>query len=256
MRRTPLLTTLAFLTAVFIIPATALAQRRTEVVDRTLPMSATGTLRLNNFSGDVRITAGSSNQFVMKATRTGREDRLRDVRLEVETSGSTISVEANRRDDSRRWRDNENEDGIIHTVFEIQVPAGASLDINTFSSDVIIEGITGHQRLKTFSGDIRSSASKAAVEGETFSGDIEVDATGQSTSPDLSLETFSGTIRVRLVENAKGTIEFNTFNGSIDTNFALTLNSSSRRNTRATLPGGAGRTLRFKSFSGSLRLTR
>ena len=69
-RITRLLATAAF--ALLVMPASALAQRQTETVDRTLPFPANGTLELNNFSGDIRITAGSGRNFVMKAVRRGR----------------------------------------------------------------------------------------------------------------------------------------------------------------------------------------
>lgn len=241
-----------------LLPAAALAQRQTETVDRTLPFPSNGTLRLKNFSGEVRITAGSGRDFVMKAVRTGRADRLKEVRLTVEASGSTIEVNANERDrdDDRRWRDGDGDNNVVETRFDIQVPASARLEVEAFSSDLIITGITGEQRLKTFSGDIESTGSRSTFQAETFSGAIEVDATGHGTSPDLSIETFSGEMRVRLADNARGEVALSTFSGALNVDFPVTLRSTSRRNLRAELPGGAGRTLAFKSFSGNLRLTK
>lgn len=223
--------------AMLVLPVPAWAQRQTETVDRTLPFPSGGTLKLNNFSGEVRITGGSGRNFVMKAVRRGETSRLKEIQLAVESSGSTITVEANKRDreESRRWNTG-GRSNIIETDFEIQVPSDARLEINTFSSNVTITGVTGPQRLKTFSGD------------------VEVDATGQGTSPELEVETFSGSMRVRLAENAKGDLEFNSFSGHLDAAYPVSLRSSSRRNVRAELPGGPGRLLRFKSFSGELRL--
>jgi hypothetical protein len=238
--RTVVVVTGALALAMLVIPIKALAQRQTETVDRTLPFPSGGTLKLNNFTGPVRITAGSGRNFVMKAVRRGTAERLKEIQLVVESSGSVITVEANKRDrdDSRRWRDdyNDGRNSIIETDFEIQVPADARLEIDTFSSDIIVRGISGDQRLKTFSGD------------------LEVDAT--SGAPALQVETFSGTMRVRLPDNPKGDVEFNTFSGSFDTDYPVSMNSSRRRDIRGQLPGGAGRSLRFKSFSGTLRLTR
>ena len=243
--------------AVVLLPATALAQKQTETVDRTLPFSSGGTLKLNNFSGDVRITGGSGRNFVMKATRRGYPDVLRETPLTVESSGSTISVETNYRDrDRSRWNDDDRRDTMVETTFEIQVPAGARLDINVFSSDLTISGVDGDQRLKTFSGNIDVRGSRGTISANSFSGDVHVDATGQGTSPDLDMETFSGTMSVRLADRARGDIEFNTFSGSLDADYPVTLRSRGRRNIVAELPGGSGSRLRFKSFSGSLRLVR
>jgi DUF4097 and DUF4098 domain-containing protein YvlB len=192
----------------------------------------------------VRITGGPGRDFVMKAVRRGTVERLKEIQLSIESSGSTISVEANQRErnDSRRERDRDDDrngrDSVIDTDFEIQVPSDARLEIDSFSSDVIVTGVNGEQRLKSFSGD------------------LDIDATGQGTSPALDVETFSGSMRVRLTDNARGELEFNSFSGELDSAFPLSMRSSSRRNLRAELPGGSGRTLRFKSFSGTLRLVK
>lgn len=260
-RRTSLTAACAVAVALFALPVSAWAQKETETVDRTLAFPSGGTLKLNNFSGEVRITGGSGRNFVMKAVRRGYPDRLKEIQLTVETSGSTITVDANKRDRElerrRNWdRDSERNDNVIETSFEIQVPAGANLDINAFSSDVTISGVQGRQQLKTFSGDITATGSRATMSAESFSGNIEVDVTGHGSSPDVEAETFSGTMRVRLADNARGDVDFNSFSGSFDSAYPVTLRSSSRRNVRAELPGGSGRSLRFKSFSGTLRIVK
>ena len=243
--------------AIVALPAAAFAQKQTENVDRTLSFPSGGTLKLNNFSGDVRITGGSGRDFVMKATRRGYPDVLREMQLTVESSGSTITVDANHRDrDNRQRNDDDRRDNMVETTFEIQVPAGARLDINVFSSDVTVSRVDGDQRLKTFSGNINVRDARGTIAANSFSGEIDVDATGQGNSPDLDVETFSGTMSVRLADRARGEIEFNTFSGSFDADYPVTLRSTGRRNIRAELPGGSGSSLRFKSFSGTLRLVK
>lgn len=244
---------------ILLLPAAAFAQKQTETVDKSLSFPSGGTLKLNNFTGDVHITGGSGRNFVMKATRRGYPDVLREMELTVESSGSTITVDANHRDrDVRQGRDRDDDrrDNMVETTFEIQVPASARLDINVFSSNVTISGVDGEQRLKTFSGDIDVRDARGVITANSFSGEVGVDATGQGSSPDLELETFSGTMRVRLADRARGDIEFNTFSGSLDASYPVTLRSTGRRNIRAELPGGSGNTLKFKSFSGTLRLVR
>jgi hypothetical protein len=250
------LTTVAAITA---LPVAAWAQKQTESVDRTVPLPSGGTLKLNNFSGDVRITGGSGRDVVIKATRRGYPDVLREKRLVIESSGSTVSIEENQDDRDRRndrWQNDDRQENVVETTFEIQVPANAKLDINVFSSDLTISNVDGDQRLKTFSGRIDVRGSRSAIWANSFSGHIEVDATGQGTSPELDMETFSGTMRVRLADRARGDVEFNTFSGSFDSDYSVNLRSSGRREIRAELPGGSGSRLRFKSFSGTLRLVR
>lgn len=240
-----------------VVPATALAQRETETVERTIPFPAGGALHLKNFSGRITITGGSGRDIVMKAWRTGRPERLKETELRVTTEGRTVEIDANYRDDETRRRDRDNEqNNVVETRFELQVPAAARLDIDAFSSEVVVTGIEGIQRIKTFSGDIQTSGSRAALDLETFSGEIEADATRHGQTPDVRLETFSGSMRLRVAEGAKGELQLDTFSGDLDSDLPLRMRSTSRRSLRAELPGGSGQTLRVKSFSGSLRLVR
>jgi DUF4097 and DUF4098 domain-containing protein YvlB len=235
------------------IPVAAAAQKETETVDRTIPLPSNGMLRLRNFSGDVHITGTSGRDVVIKAERRAKRAQLDHIKLDIQTSGSTVSIDANKRDAD--W--DHHDDNVVETSFEIQVPASAKLDVHAFSSDLDVSGVTGEQTLETFSGGITVTGAKDAVEAKAFSGDIEIDATGAGASPDVSAQTFSGRIRTRLAENARGQLRFDSFSGAFDSDIPLTLRSSSRKGVSAELPGGAsGATLKFHTFSGSLRVVK
>ena len=103
-------------------PVVASAQTETETVERTLRLPANGTVSLRNFSGDVRISAAGGNDVVIKALRRATRDRLDHIKLDIVESGSTIRIEANKRDEG--WKDREN--NVVETEFEIGVPASAS----------------------------------------------------------------------------------------------------------------------------------
>lgn len=235
------------------VPATAEArQKETETVNRTVPFPDKGTLKLQNFSGDVRITATNGKDVVIKAVRRAERSRLDNIKLDISTSGSVVTIEANKKDPS--WH--EKNENVVETEFDIQVPASAILDVNAFSSDVSVTGVAGEQKLETFSGKITTTGAKAAVDAKTFSGSIEIDAVAAGTSPDLTAETFSGKIRARLAEGAKGSVRFDSFSGSFESDMPLTFRSMSRNRVNGDLPGGSGATLRFHSFSGDVRVVK
>ena len=168
------------------IPAEAAAQKETETVNRTVPLPSHGTLRLKNFSGNVHLTPASGNDVVIKAVRVARREQLDHIKLEIDTTGQTVSIDANKRDAD--WRDHN--DNVVETTFDIQVPAAAMLDVYGFSSDLDIRGITGDQKLETFSGSITVEGAKGAMELKTFSGRIDVNLIGAGTSPSLSAGNF------------------------------------------------------------------
>jgi len=244
-----------------------LAQKESETVNRTVAFPANGTLKLRNFSGDVHITATSGHDVVVKAVRDAERDRLDHVKLDIESSGSTVSIDANKRDDSWRERDNN----VVHTTFDIEVPASAMLDVDVFSSHVTIEGVTGSQRLHTFSGEITVNGAKSPITAETFNGDVDIEAKAAGASPDLTVHTFSGHISAKLADNAAGSVTFDSFSGRFDSDLPLALHSAGRaRDTRdrhrgdqssdtksTTSPAPSGDSkLQFHTFSGSVKIVK
>lgn len=212
--------------------------QETETVERTVAFPSNGTVRIKNFSGDIRITPASGGNVVLKATRRASRETLDHVKLEVSSSGSLVTIEANQRDPS--WVRPRHHRDVVETQMELQVPASADLDVDAFSSDVTVEGMNADQRIKTFSGEITVRGLKGEIDAETFSADI----------------------RVTLDAAAKGSVWFDSFSGSLDSDLALTTMSyDSRRNRgrrarriEGTLPGGAGPRLRFHTFSGDVEL--
>jgi len=224
-------TTLALL-ATLAIAAPAFAQRDTETVDKTLTMAPGGTLRVKTFSGHVKITGTSGNQLIVHAVRRATRDRLDDIKLEITQSGSSVEIDANHRLVERR------NDNVVDTDLEIQVPSKTRLDVKTFSAPVTIVNVSSSQ----------------VIDG--FSSDVIIETAQWDDNMDLEVKTFSGDVRMRLPQNAKGNIDFNSFSGSFESDLPVTLNSSSRRNFRGTLNGGGGGDFRLKTFSGDVTIRR
>jgi hypothetical protein len=211
-------------------PAVASEQNETERIDRTVHIRAGGELRLKNFSGRVTITGSNRADVVVKAVRRAPRERLDHIKLEITETASGVSIEANKKDDN--WRERNN--NVVETEFEIQVPGDVSLNVDVFSSDVFVKGVRGRQRLKTFSGEIDVVDADAGIDAETFSGDIGV----------------------KMVQGVSASVNFNSFSGSLDTDVPMSYRSSGgrrSRNVRADI-GSGGTEYHFKTFSGDVRI--
>lgn len=228
------ITTLVLVALTLSAGPAAAQQKETETVDRTIAFSRGGTLRLKNFSGDVRVTGTSGNDVVIHAVRTAPRDRLDNIKLDIQVEGSTINVEANRKVAGWNRKDND----VVDTRFEIQVPSATNLELHVFSSDLIVRDTTGD------------------IDAHTFSGNIDLDVSSGSAAPDLKAETFSGDIRARVPPASNGRVAFNTFSGDLRSDLPLTMHDRSRRNINADLGSGSGSKLEFKTFSGDLRLVK
>lgn len=228
------ITTIALLAFTLSAGPAAAQSKETETVDRTIAFSRGGTVRLKNFSGNVRVTGTSGNDVVIHAVRTATRDRLDSIKLDIEITGSTIEIEANRRVPGR---DRKN-DNVVDTRFEIQVPSATNLELHVFSSDLVVRDTTGD------------------IDAHTFSGNIDLDVSGASAAPDLKAETFSGDITTRVAQGSNGRLAFTTFSGDLRSDLPLNLHGRSRRNISADLGSGSGSRLDFKTFSGDLRLVK
>lgn len=222
----------AFMLALVVaVPASA-RQKETETIDRTVSVGANGSLKLKNFSGDVRITGTTGGDIVVHAVRRATRERLDNIKLEITTSGNSVSIEANKRDEN--WKEKNN--NVVETDFDIKVPHGTVLDLYSFSGKIDVSGVQG------------------TINAETFSGDVMLDVASASQLPALSGETFSGDIRIKVGGSASGRVEFNSFSGSVDSDLPISMRSNRRRNVSGEIGSGTGPTLNFKTFSGDLRI--
>jgi DUF4097 and DUF4098 domain-containing protein YvlB len=240
----------AGLAVAFTSSQAAAQPKDTERVDRTIPFASGGSLVLKNFSGDIRITGSGGDQVVVKAVRTATRDRLDRIKLDIRVDGSTLRIDANRRDRSY----DDEKDNVVKTDFEISVPAQTAIDLDAFSSDVTIDGVEGRQKLHTFSGRITVRNGTGPFTLNSFSGTIDLDLSTAAASPEIDAETFSGDIEARVPGDAGGDVRFNTFSGDLSSDLPLTLRSGSKKRFSGTLNSRGGNELRFKTFSGDVRI--
>ena len=216
------------------LAAPALAQRdgnrETETIDKTLSMAPGGSLKLNTFSGKVRITGTSGNQLIVHAVRRATRDRLDDIKLEITQNGNHVDIECNHRLVERR------NDNVVDTDLEIQLPSNTTLDLKTFSAPITVTNVNARQNI------------------DGFSSGIWIEAKEWTDGNDLDIHTFSGDVTLRLPANARGDIDFNSFSGEFQSDLPVTLTSSSRRNFRGSLNGGGNTDLRLKTFSGGVSI--
>lgn len=238
----------ALVVACAIVPAAAAQTRETEQVDRTIPFQPGGSLRLKNFSGDIRITGSDAAEVAIHAVRRATRSRLDRIKLTIEATGAFVTIDANDRGGERGGRNN-----VVETSFEIRVPRKTSLDIHSFSSTITIDDVAGRHEVNNFSGNVRLTRVAGPVRAKTFSGAIHLDAA--DSGHDLVFDTFSGDVELVLPANAGADLRVNSFSGDIRTDLPLTLVSKSRRDLRATLNGGGG-DVRVKTFSGDIHLGR
>jgi DUF4097 and DUF4098 domain-containing protein YvlB len=95
------------------------------------------------------------------------------------------------------------------------------------------------------------------VQAHTFSGSVEIHQARWLDPQTIDVDTFSGSVELRVPGDARGDVTFNSFSGRLDSTIPLMMHSSSRKSVRAELgTGGSSSRLRVKTFSGSLHIDR
>jgi hypothetical protein len=227
----------------------------TEHVNQTLKLDPGGTLRLKSFSGRVTITASDRPEVVIDAVRRATRDRLNRIKLDIHAEGSTsVVVDANHREPS--WYEFMGRNNVVETDFDIKVPRRTNLDVSVFSASVTVDGVEGSHKLHGFSSRLSLSDVAGSVQAHTFSGAVLIREKSWEPNQKIDVDTFSGDVELHVPESARGTVSFNSFSGRLNSEMPLTLHSSSRRSLRAELGSGGNATLRFKTFSGSVKIDR
>lgn len=225
----------------------------TEHVTRTIALEPGGTLRLKSFSGRVTITAFDRSEVTVDAVRRASRERLDNIKLEIHKEGDTVVIDANRRE--RGWNIHNN--NVVETDFDIKVPRKTNLNIDVFSAPVNVQGVEGSYNVHTFSSRVRLDDAVGSIRANTFSGPVEIRPAAWQTGQTIDVRTFSGNVELRVSEDARATVAFNSFSGRLNSDLPLTLHGSSRRSTTAELgSGSSGSSLRFRTFSGSVRIGR
>jgi hypothetical protein len=230
------------------------AIKDTERVSRALKLSPGGTLKLKSFSGRVDITGWDRDEVAIEAVRRASRERLEHIHLEIRGDDRAVYIEANHREPGW-WSWNDN---VVETDFDIKVPARTNLDVNVFSAAVTVSGVDGTHRVGGFSSRISLNDVAGSVRAHTFSGPVDIQARAWREGQSVDVDTFSGNVTLRVPDDATGLVTFNSFSGHLNSRVPLTLRDQRKRSLKAELGAspGSGGTLRFKTFSGSVRIDR
>jgi DUF4097 and DUF4098 domain-containing protein YvlB len=241
------------LALLLLLVPTLAAAAETEKVHKVVPLAPGGTVSVHNFSGAVRIVGADVSEVTIDAVRTATRDRLDHIKLDVQVNGTTVTIEANKKEAG--WT--VQNDNVVETEMDIQVPKNTRLELDVFSSSVHVRNVAGDQSIKTFSGTATVEDGPARLKVKTFSGAVDLRLAAAATSPELDIETFSGSIALTVPDAAKASLTFDSFSGQLKSDLPLTLNEQKKGHLKAALNGGdAQREVKLKTFSGDVKIAR
>lgn len=130
------------------------------------------------------------------------------------------------------------------------------VEAQSVNESVTVERVTGDLAVQTVNGDVTMvSISSGSVEASTVNGDISYDGTIQNGGR-YELSTHQGDMSVTMPENANATVSVNTFNGSFESDYPVTLSGKNQRRKFSFTIGNGSARVDLESFGGDIRLAR
>ena len=179
------------------------SQRYKEDFHLNFPLTAGGTLSIDNSNGSVEIIGWEQNTVDVNGTKfASTKGGLDDVKIDASASNSSAV-----RLRTIRPMDGHGNSG---AQYRIRVPRKVMLDsIVTTNGGIRVEDIDGTARLRSTNGAIRIQKLHGDVEAKTTNGSVEA----RGVEGNANLYTTNGSIQADV---ARGSFEARTSNGSIN----------------------------------------
>ncbi len=209
------------------------AAQLTRVTKVNGTLSAGQTLQVQNVSGDVVVAA--SREFaatvtltVSAATKAKAEELLSRTRIEQSHDEDGWSLEThfpgNRHDGD--WNRGMNcRDCKVVARYEITVPPGVNLSLETVNGDVKVQDCDGELQLETVNGSIEARGVKGTLQGQTVNGRIEAVAVVLPPSGSIELQTVNGPVKLTLPKDARFEFSGETMNGTLASTFPFRISA-------------------------------
>jgi DUF4097 and DUF4098 domain-containing protein YvlB len=220
-------------------------------IDTTFRMDKGAVVDLQATFGTIVVTGSSGNEIRVRASTTQGRVRLR--------ASSTLAT----------LRASSEQGGMGEVRYEVMVPAGVRVVMQTTSGDLTATGVRGDVEAQTISGNVRlenisGMAQVEAVSGHVVAsqllGGVEIEA----TSGEVTITGAEGEVDV---ENTSGSITLTDIRSSVvhaetisgDVRFDGTISASGRYefsshsgNVRLTVPANAGAMLALSTYTGTI----
>jgi DUF4097 and DUF4098 domain-containing protein YvlB len=222
------------------------------------------TITIRGVNGDVRADAAEGPDVEVTAVKHARRSDPDEVRIEVVPGDDGVTICAiyptrrgDEEDDCRPGGGGHSESRRNDTEveFTVHVPRGVNFQGRTVNGDVIASALDGNVEAHSVNGDIDVSTSGYA-EGSSVNGEVRASLGRSDWAGTLEFSSVNGPVTVVLPASVAADISAGTVNGSIDSDFPLTVQGRfSAKHLTGTI-GGGGRELRLHTVNGSINLKR
>ena len=225
-------------------------------------------IRVHNMNGDIRVEPSTGNQVEVVAERRVRRGDPKTVQFAVRMreDGDVVvcalwGSEMRCTDDGARgsynsqggWMGRNNQ---IDVVIRVKVPASVRTYARSTNGSVNVEAVSAEVDAATTNGDVVVRTRGGPVNAATTNGSVSASLGDVRGTAPMRFASTNGSVTVLMPPGLSADVEMRTTNGSVLTDFPLTINGRvSPKQLRGTL-GSGGRSLVIQSTNGDVSLRR
>lgn len=251
----------ALLAGVFAYRSTDFGGGRTlERIEQSFDVGPTPLLVVNSFAGNVTVRSHDQNSIQVTATKRARgQSALARIQVQIQPTDQGVEIKT---DPASATLSNTS------VEFDILVPAGTSVDIETGAGQVEVHGLTGTERVQTGAGEIILRDAVGEVDAHTGAGTVDLSGgTGRvrldtgagsivfrgAPQGDYQFQSGVGSITIWLPADAGADLDLTTGFGNVTVDFAVQ-GQVTGREVKGTIGSGAQATIQAHTGTGSIEV--
>ncbi len=249
MRRVALAATLLF-------PCALLRAEQEEVFEKAFSMEGVSQISVQNVNGRIEASAWEKPYLKVRAVKTatggGAQETLAQTEIRVRKLGDEIRVETINPSRHRLFGFLDFGGHHARVDYEIHLPAGAELRLETCNGAVQANGFASPLSCDAVNGSIEVREADGPVRASTVNGSLRIGF--HKALKKSHLETVNGSVEVSFDRASSIRYDLETVNGRIEGDIDLSVEGRhGPKEARGSYNGGA-ETLRCETVNGSIRL--
>ena len=232
--------------AVFVVSAVA---QVTQDFHRTVPLSATGRVSLENINGNVTITGWERNEVQIDAVKKARDQqKLDEARIEVEASSDSVHIKT-------QYPQGHTNNNPATVTYELHVPRMAHLDH--------VELVNGSLEVSQVNGEIDANLVNGKTDLRDLSGRLTISAVNGTITAnfrtldnvkEIHLKSVNGAVNLGLPASPNAEVSVSTVNGGITTDYPLQVKGKFMGHHLDGTLGSGGTHIEISNVNGSVRI--
>ncbi len=216
---------------------------------RTIPLPANGRVSLDNVNGGVEITGWGRNEVQIDAVKQARDQqRLDEARIEVETGSDSVSIRT-------RYPEGHTNNNPASIHYTLHVPQNARLDrISLVNGSLTIQQVVGEVDASLVNGKAHISDLTGRANISTVNGGIEANYASLNNVREIKLKSVNGSVELGLPGSPNADVKASTVNGSIKTDFPLTVQGGFVGHNLSGTLGSGGTRIELSNVNGSIHI--